>query len=76
MQENSPTGHNDISPVLPAPVLLTPTQAQRVAGGGSNVRHGNPGGGPAPYNNPSDPAYNTQYATSFSLGEGPSDHTP
>ncbi len=32
------------------PIVLTPEEVTEVSGGGSNVRHGNPGGGPAPYN--------------------------
>jgi hypothetical protein len=39
------------------PVLLAPTLAKQVSGGGANVRHGNPGGGPASYNTPGNPDY-------------------
>ena len=42
---------------LPQPVALTPAETKRVSGGGSNVLHGNPGGGPAPYNTPGNSAY-------------------
>ncbi len=33
---------------LPQPVALTSAETKLVSGGGSNVQHGNPGGGPAP----------------------------
>jgi hypothetical protein len=42
---------------LPQPVLLTSAETKLVSGGGSNVLHGNPGGGPAPYNTPGNSAY-------------------
>lgn len=38
------------------PVVLTIDEMQLVSGGGANVRHGNPGGGPASYNVHSSPA--------------------
>jgi hypothetical protein len=39
------------------PVRLAPAHAKQVSGGGANVRHGNPGGGPASYNTPGNPDY-------------------
>jgi hypothetical protein len=39
------------------PLVLTPAEIERVSGGGSNVQHGNPGGGPASYNTPGNPDY-------------------
>jgi hypothetical protein len=42
---------------LPQPVALTSAETKLVSGGGSNVQHGNPGGGPAPYNTPGNSAY-------------------
>jgi hypothetical protein len=39
------------------PVLLAAADTKQVSGGGANVRHGNPGGGPASYNTPGNPDY-------------------
>lgn len=42
---------------LCGPAILSPADTKQVSGGGANVRHGNPGGGPAPYNTPGNPEY-------------------
>jgi len=39
------------------PAILSPADTKQVSGGGANVLHGNPGGGPAPYNTPGNPDY-------------------
>jgi hypothetical protein len=39
------------------PAILSPAETKQVSGGGANVRHGNPGGGPASYNTPGNPDY-------------------
>jgi hypothetical protein len=39
------------------PNLLTLAEMMQVAGGGSNVSHGNPGGEPASYNTPGHEGY-------------------
>jgi hypothetical protein len=39
------------------PVVLAAVDTKQVSGGGANVRHGNSGGGPAPYNTPGNPDY-------------------
>ena len=42
---------------LCGPAIISPADTKQVSGGGANVRHGNPGGGPAPYNTPGNPEY-------------------
>ena len=39
------------------PAILSAADTKQVSGGGANVRHGNPGGGPASYNTPGNPDY-------------------
>jgi hypothetical protein len=39
------------------PVVLAVADTKQVSGGGANVRQGNSGGGPAPYNTPGNPDY-------------------
>jgi len=38
------TQRSELSQLLPQSIALTPAEAKRVSGGGSNVQHGNPGG--------------------------------
>jgi hypothetical protein len=68
---SKPSTHRfELSRLLPQPVALTPAETNRVSGGGSNVQHGNPGGGPASYNTPGNPDYG-QTRPTVSPGDGP-----
>jgi hypothetical protein len=57
MNKNPATDRNGFSRSLPQPIVLTPAEAKQVSGGGSNVRHGNSGGGSASYNTPGNSDY-------------------
>ena len=62
MDKHPATGRKGPSGPLPLMIALSPLETKKVAGGGSNVRHGNPGGEPAPYNTPGNPDYGTKQA--------------
>lgn len=64
-QHTTATKHADR--FLNAPTILTPADTEQVSGGGANVRHGNPGGGPASYNTPGNPDYGPHAAVAFNL---------
>jgi hypothetical protein len=53
---NAPDSKSPQSSKGPQLVVLTTDEMIWVSGGGSNVSHGNPGGGPASYNVHSSPA--------------------
>ena len=70
MDKHPATGRKGPSGPLPLMIALSPLETKKVAGGGSNVRHGNPGGEPAPYNTPGNPDYG-QSRPSVTPGDGP-----